>query len=285
MILIVDSGSSKTQWYLCRDNDDPLQRRTEGLNPRFTTDAVFCRCLHEAMGDLDFSGDLFFYGAGCSATATQERYRSLFRQHFPDANIHIEDDMTGACRAMLGYQSGLVGILGTGSNACRYDGHLITNRTISTGYILGDEGSGNHIGRRLWKDYWAGKMPQEMATAFYQYHQLSLTDFLSKLYQQPHANRFLAEAALFAAQHKTDEYIQQVLICCMNDYLSEQVLPLCRKEENNSLALVGSVAACFCNELEKAANNAGIVITQIAADPMHGLVEYHTKSIHSFSNL
>jgi len=279
MILIVDSGSSKTQWYLRCDDGTIVERFTEGLNPHFTTDAFFAQCLHEALGDIQLHGDIHFYGAGCGNEVSRRRYQTLFATHCEGAIIHVDDDMTGACRALLGRKAGLVGILGTGSNACRYDGQCITKRSISTGFILGDEGSGNHIGRCLWKDFWAGRMPADLEADFMRFHHLSLPEFLDYLYQQPGANRFLATAAPFALQHRSDPYMHDLLVRCMKEYLKEQVVSLCKKGEHPTLALTGNVAANFRDELLIAAQDTSITIGQVMAQPMEGLVKYHTREL------
>ena len=277
MKLIVDSGSSKTHWHLQYDDGTAVDRFTEGMNPHFTSDEGFAQCLHEALEEVRFHGDIYFYGAGCGNEVSRRRYQSLFSEHCSDALVHVDDDMTGACRALLGRKAGLVGILGTGSNACRYDGQCITQRSISTGFILGDEGSGNHIGRCLWKDFWAGRMPADLESAFMQFHQLSLPEFLDRLYRQPAANRFLATAAPFALQHRSEPYMHDLLVRCMREYLQEQVVTLCKKGEHPSLSLTGSVAANFKDELTEAAADTNIAIGQVMAQPMEGLISYHTN--------
>ena len=171
MILIADSGSTKTHW-VCLDGEGEHHCTTEGLNPLFAGEEAFVSACGKVCAELLSAADarveeVFFYGAGCGQESSRQRVRQYLEKAFGCGNVSVEGDLLGACRATCGRREGLVGILGTGSNLCYYDGEAIARQRTSTGYILGDEGSGNHIGRRLLKDYLEERMPRDVSNMFH----------------------------------------------------------------------------------------------------------------------
>lgn len=273
MLVIADSGSSTTQWALVSDDGQVAQRTSEGLNPRFTTDDRFLQTVGEVLDGQHEVSHLFFYGAGCGDHVTCSRYTTLLSNLLPHAAIHVESDLIGACLAVR--QAGVVGILGTGSHACFFDGTQVLSQAPSLGYVLGDEGSGNHIGRMLWHAHWHHTMPAHIERAFAQAFPLQLPEFLDNVYRQPHPNRFLAQAAPFASIHKADPFIQQLLLSSFESYLSTVVAPLCDIHNNRCLHLVGSVAWHFRNEVAIAAVKYGLHIDSTLQYPLSRLISYH----------
>ena len=274
-VLIADSGSTKTRWVLTTNPDAVAV--TPGLNPRLTPEADFHAAVRRMLADLPAAAEaseVWFYGAGCGTEDMQARVSAWLRQDLPEATVHVEGDLLGACRATCGHDAGLVGILGTGSNLCYYDGVDIKRRWTSTGYLLGDEGSGNHIGRRLLKDYLEGLMPDDMEACFHMEYPMSHGEFLQHLYEEPYPNRFLASLAPFAARHKGDPYVDTVLAECFDAFLSQVArhhLPATRP-----LHLVGGLTATFAPELEIAVRKAGLTLASLNPDPLEGLLRFHT---------
>lgn len=271
MIVIADSGSTKTQWALLHNNGEQERQSTVGLNPHFTDDATFLSVLKTLHGVGE--GQCFFYGAGCGATAAQQRVARLITTAFPQMEVQVAGDLIGACRATCGNKAGLVGILGTGSNACRYNGTQIVAQVPSVGYILGDEGSGNHIGRRLLKDYLYGTMPQKISQQFHDRYPQSKEEIIEHLYHQPYANRYLASFAPFASEHRKEDYIATLLNEVFNAYFQQQLQPL--YPTNETLHLVGSVAVAFQEHLIPIAAHHGINTSVFTHAPIDGLVGYH----------
>ena len=275
MILIADSGSTKTTWAFICNGQLWKCYTSEGLNPLTST----TECIQKTLSEVNVATDgrsvnnIFFYGAGCGTTENQQLVHSQLQSVFPVAKIQVESDLLGACRALGGDKEGLVGILGTGSNACRYDGRKIINKIPSLGYILGDEGSGNHIGRILLKDYFSRKMPVELQSDFRQHDDLELSTVLEKMYHKANPNRYLAQFAKFALLNRQHEYIQKVLHQAFTDFLTIQVLPLgC-----GTLHLVGSIAHTFKNELRESTLGTHIQIGNIIKEPIEGLILYHSS--------
>ena len=275
MILIADSGSTKTTWMEAESGNKVI---TGGLNPHFTTDEQFlvaCSTVRNAFHLSSFTFHLFFYGSGCGSEQQRERVAALLFKAFGTSDIHVETDMLGACRAVCGRDNGLVGILGTGSNACYYDGDGIALQSVSTGYILGDHGSANHVGRRLLQDYLTGLMPRNLMGRFHETYPMTKDDFLEAVYHQPNGNRFLASLAKFAVEHIEDDYCSSEILVSLYEWYSYQLEGLQRLSCCDRLSLVGGFAARISPLLDIVAKEKGLEIVKVAADPIEGLREYH----------
>ena len=188
-------------------------------------------------------------------------------------DVQVEGDLLGACRATCGYSHGWVGILGTGSNLCFYDGTVITRQRVSTGFILGDEGSGNHIGRRLLKDYLEERMPISLSVMFHDTYPMTTDQFIDRIYRQPHPNRFLASLASFAAEHQQEPYVAAVLDECFGSFFDQ--LETFGGPQSIPLHLVGGITQSFAHPLSQAAEYRGITLGKTIGDPMAGLVALH----------
>ena len=276
MILLADSGSTKTMWMAVESGNKIV---TEGLNPHFTTDEAFlaaCSTVRNAFHLSSFTFHLFFYGSGCGSEQQRERVASLLFKAFGTSDVHVETDLLGACRAICGDQPGLVGILGTGSNACYYDGKGIVYQAVSTGYILGDEGSANHVGRQLLQDYLSGCMPEEVSDMFHDTYPQTKEEFLEAVYHQPNANRFLASLARFVLEHQDDDYCSMLIEDSLDDWYIYQLEDLWLKSGCDDLYLVGGFAARIDKMLlDNFAQDHDLVLKEVVGDPIDGLREYH----------
>ena len=283
MTLIADSGSTKTRWAFIAP-DGVRTTTSEGLNPRLTDAARIGEVLRAIESTLiapdEECRNVYFYGAGCGTPQMQQTMAEQLAKCFPDATIEVAGDLLGACRATCGNEPGLVGILGTGSNLCYYDGSRIARQIVSTGYILGDEGSGNHIGRMLLKDYLMGYLPWHLSTLFHERYPYSTDEFLDHLYHQPCPNRFLASLAPFAAEHRQDEYIAEILDDCFSTFLGQlrhfvDLGPL-------PLHLVGGLVDDFAAPIRAAADKNSrcckyFHLATLIKDPIDNLVRYHSE--------
>ncbi len=277
MFLIADSGSTKTHW-CCVSDGQPAEAVTPGLNPRQTDRDTFLLTLpqaRQALGLTDEPTHLYFYGAGCGTPEMCDHVRQLLSTAFPATTLQVAGDLLGACRATCGHTAGRVGILGTGSNLCLYDGTAITRQRFSTGYLLGDEGSGNHLGRRLLKDYLEERMPAHLRERFHDTFPYRHEEFLDRIYRQPCPNRFLASLAPFAAQQRQETYIQTLLEECFSAFFAQ--LDLFADCRNLPLHLMGGLTADFADELRAAAARQGHTIASMTRDPMDGLLHYHSR--------
>lgn len=275
MIIVVDSGSTKARW-VWMSQGARSETVTQGLNPRLTDDetmrAVFAQVRQQLPEAVEA---LYFYGAGCGTDAVQQRMRELLAVAFDKALISVEGDLLGACRAASGNMAGLVGIVGTGSNLCYYDGRKIARQRVSTGFILGDEGSGNHVGRRLLKDYLEERMPKRVSDLFHDEYGYTTDQFIDRIYRQPYPNRFLASLVPFAARHREEEYISQVLEECFGAFFGQ--IDYFEDYRQLPLHLVGGMTATFELELRLAAAHRGIILGQLVPDPSGPLLHYHLE--------
>ena len=275
MTIIADSGSTKTTWMEVGSGNRVV---TEGLNPHFTSDEAFlaaCNYVRQQFSILNSQFSIFFYGAGCGSEAHRERVGQLLKEAFGIDDVEVETDMLGACRAVCGDKVGLVGILGTGSNACYYDGRKIEYQSLSTGYILGDHGSANHIGRRLLQDYISDIMPSNLIPKFHEAFPMSYEEFMDAVYHQPNPNRFLASLARFAVEHINDAYCSSEIIINLYEWYNYQLDNLRNVSRCDVLNLVGGFAARIRPLLDIVAKDKGLTINNIVADPIEGLRKFH----------
>lgn len=271
MKLIADSGSTKTTWALLDGQGLVSMYDSIGLNPRTTDDGWISRTMHDValwVGNR-LVDEVFFYGAGCGTKEARETMACYINERFAWANVHVDSDLMGACVATLGENEGLVGILGTGSNACYFDGKQITQRVPSLGFILGDEGSGNHIGRMLVKAYFEGSMPEELRQVFSQEYDLDYNHVISHLYSQSRPNAYLASFAPFASQNRSNTFIASLLRECFTGYFEHIVSPLGRGQ----LCMVGSVAWNFQEEIREVADSKRYTLDRVLRSPIEGIVK------------
>lgn len=277
MTIIADSGSTKTTWMEVETGKTVL---TEGLNPHFSSEEQFmaaCVAVRQNFQLSAFNCQLFFYGAGCGLPAQREKVASWLAKAFGTSDVHVETDMLAACRATAGGQPGLVGILGTGSNACYYDGQRITHQAFSTGYILGDHGSANHIGRLILHNYLCDTMPPPLDERFKAFCPMTKQELMDAVYHQPNANRFLASLAPFVVQNSRFGYCYAMIANSLDQWYHYQLMNICNKTNCRELSVVGGFAATIKTPLHHMAEDNDLVIRKIMADPIEGLRRYHRK--------
>jgi len=282
MILIADSGSTKTDWRFIDDNAHIFPFSTLGFNPYFQSSAEIASVLgadlkplllpHLGQGLLH----IFFYGAGCGNEKNSGIVRAALETQFPGALITIHSDMLAAAHALCGQSAGLVAILGTGMNSALYDGkHLVTQQP-SLGYILGDEGSGAHLGKLLLADYLNREMPEDMRLRFESRFHLSKDAILEKLYKEPYPNRFLASFSLFIYQNIVQQYCVDLVAGAFRRFFD---LHICKYPEHQKLKLScsGSVAFWYSNILRRVAEEKGVMLDKVVETPIAGLSLYHLE--------
>lgn len=274
MILLADSGATKTDWLLYSENVKQ-NIRTIGINPFHQSTVEIREVVDQQLLPSLPSGcsiqSIYFYGSGCNKEKKQYVEEPL-ASVFPNANINVDSDLLGAARALLGRQVGIACILGTGSNSCLYDGEDIIKNVASLGYILGDEGSGAVLGKRLAADCLKHLLPEHLCTKFYQRFNLTPALILEKVYRQPQANRFLASLAPFIGENKQEPAIHQLLIGCFSDFFERSISQYGR---DLSVNFVGSVAFYCQEELAEVADKFHYSIGKIIQNPIDELASYH----------
>lgn len=276
MIIIADSGSTKTDWCLGKTRTNNSIVRTEGINPVHQSADEIKRTIAGALvpqlNDCAKVTDIYFYGAGCIPEKT-DIVRIALLQSFPQAHILVESDLLGAARALCGTRAGIACILGTGSNSCAYDGTQITAHVSPLGYILGDEGSGATLGRRLAGDCLKHQLPDDLCRAFLETYDLTPAMILDKVYRQPLANRFLASLVPFLFTHRHRTEIHRLLVSCFTDFFTRNVMQY--EYAHTLVHFAGSIAYYFQDEVKEAAQALEIHIGKMLKSPMEGLMDYH----------
>lgn len=279
MILIADSGSTKTDWSLITPNE--IKRfQTIGLNPyHINTDEIISELQLNLVPNIDNQAikKTFFYGAGCSLDSKKDTIYNALNQIFPNTTISIWHDLLAACRGLHPEGNGMTGILGTGSNVCIYEKGRITKGINSLGYILGDEGGGVYMGKLCIKSWLQNKMPSELAQDFSESYQLQTADILDSIYKKAQPNRYLAQFSKFLKKHEKHPFSQKLIMQNFDDWFENQVKSL-ENYECHSLSCIGSIAENFKPQLIESANKHGIVINTIEKGPMDGLIQYHLQT-------
>lgn len=302
MTLICDCGSTKAEWVVLNDGNVVKRFITNGFNPNFTDGETIKSIISEANDVVDNEevSRVFFYGSGCGSEANKIKVSMLFAMVFKINDIEVFPDTLGACHALFGNNPGIACILGTGSNACVYDGEKITETVASLGFMIGDEGSGCHIGKRIVHDYFLGLMPEDLRNKFDEKYHLDRETFLKRVYQGEQPSRFLAEFARFAAENIENEYIKIVVGDCFEGFLNSsfrlkrnevkcngEILGLRElsdtkenggfldKLEMTPIGFVGSIAYVFQDILLQVLSNHHINCSKILKNPMDGLIEYY----------
>lgn len=276
MIIIADSGSTKTDWCLGSTKDDCRIVQTGGINPFHQSldeiGQVIASTLVPQLGDTTGFTDIHFYGAGCIPEKAGVVKQALL-QSFPQASISVESDLLGAAHALCGKSAGIACILGTGSNSCAYDGEKITAHISPLGYILGDEGSGAVLGKRLAGDCLKHQLPEDLCLQFLEEYQLTPALILDKVYRQPLANRFLASLTPFLRAHRHRPEIHALLLSCFNDFFRRNVMHY--QYRDVPAHFTGSIAYYFSEEVIEAAQALDISTGTVLKSPMEGLTDYH----------
>jgi glucosamine kinase len=283
MILIADSGSTKTDWRLI-DNAKKIHQFTmQGINPYFQTKEQISEIIKtEFLPQLTARNShhisqLFFYGAGCGTDSKKEIVKTALSENFSSAVVEVNSDLLAAARALCGSEPGIAAILGTGSNTCYYDGKNIVKNRASLGFILGDEGSGAHIGKTFIQAYLNKEMPVALATRFFERFKLSKDDILDAVYKKPMPNRFLASFSLFIYQNLKEQYVVDLVATCFEQFFN---IHICKYENHKAIPLscVGSVAFYYSNIFRAVALKKGVVIDKIIETPIAGLTLFHLDS-------
>jgi N-acetylglucosamine kinase-like BadF-type ATPase len=282
MILIADSGSTKTDWVLT-DKKNRSSYRTIGYNPYFIdTNRIFdsvSSTLSPAL-DADSVEKIYFYGAGCSNDENIDIVKKALEKCFKNSRVWVGHDMLAAARALLGRNEGFAAILGTGSNTCIYDGKQVTKNIDSLGYLLGDEGSGSYIGKKIIRDYLRGFLPPDLESKFKEKYRLKDSDIYDTLYNRPLPNRFLAGFCEFAYENKDHGHIRRIVDVSFSDFFRHLVI---RYEgyEKHTFNCIGAVAHSFKNILEDVALRYDMQCGRILRSPIEDLVGFHIREEES----
>ncbi len=277
MILVADSGSSKTDWLLSQPEQSPQEFRTPGLNPYFLTDKEIVKVLQEKAKDLIAYGnqvtEIYFFGAGCSSPDRHEIVSNALSVLFPKAYISVDSDLLGSAYATCGHEKGLCCVLGTGSNISFFDGEEIHSGQHGLGFVLGDEGSGTWFGKALITDFLYGNMPDDINFKFDKTYGLTKEIVVSNVYQKPRANTYLASFTRFLNVIRRTDYAQTLLKKGLLEFIETNIksYPQYHKYKCN---FVGSIAYVYADELKALCEANNIKVGKIIRQPIHDLLDF-----------
>jgi N-acetylglucosamine kinase-like BadF-type ATPase len=278
MILIADSGSTKTEWALIEKTNKILEFKTIGLNPVFvSTDIIVTEINKTKITEYKKNiNQVFFYGAGCSTKNRKLIVAKALENIFVNAEIIVESDLLGAAISQFGETDGIIGILGTGSNTGIYKHNKIVENISSLGYILGDEGSGAVIGKAFIKLYLNNELPSNISSDFYNKFNLKVDDIITKIYKEPFPNRFLASFMPFVYDYRNNKTIKNMLYNSFGDFFNKTILKY-NNYQNYELKLIGSIAFYFNDIIREVCVSKSINLTLISKSPLKGLISYYTN--------
>ncbi len=298
MILIADSGSTKTDWTLLLSSSEENTNKviatfkTQGITPIHQTAAdirqilgqelmsqlsTFPRAHLVSMGVLDTSlvqhACVCFYGSGCTP-AHVPMMKQVLSEVLSPKDVEVHSDLMAAARALCGHDAGIACILGTGANSCLYDGEQIVQNTPALGYILGDEGSGSVLGRLFLNAIFKNPKMANLRDKFLEETKQTQADIIKKVYNEPMANRYLASTSTFIIEHLDNPTLRQLVIGNFRQFFRSNIDPYNRKDL--PVHFVGSMAFHYRSQLEEAAKLEGYTIGQTLQSPMEGLIKYHS---------
>ncbi len=279
MIAVIDSGSTKADWKFLSPNAYPISITTMGFNPYYHDESIILPKIKSAfdgqIAPLELT-KIFYYGAGCSDPQRNKIIANALKKYFTEAEIHVEHDILACALATCRDQPGISCILGTGSNSCLFDGKKIIDNVPNLAYILGDEGSGGHLGKLLIQSYFYREFPIDIKNNFEEAYGNDRQVFLDNIYIKPNANVYLASFARFLSEHKDHIYIQSLVNRAFTEFIKRHV----RKYPDHTVLpihFIGSVAYHFGDilkmVLEERSLNLGIIIKK----PIDNLVQYHIE--------
>ena len=275
MILIADSGSTKTAWTLVEKADNVI--KTDGINPVFMNSGCVEEILRSQLlpqlGEQAIVTEIYFYGAGCASAEKNNLVKQALQNVFGNIKIEIASDLLGAARGLCKHQSGIACIMGTGSNSCLYENGNISWNVPALGFILGDEGSGAVLGKLLMGNLFKNQLPDVVKQDFEQTYGLTMMDVIEKVYRTPLPNRFLASFGPFISKHINQPAVYNMVYGALENFIERNV----KQYPYTTLPVyfTGSIAFYFANILHLLADKHGFTIGRIDQDPLQGLVEFH----------
>lgn len=276
MILIADSGSTKTDWCMVENGETILRFKTKGINPFFQTEGEIQKEIETGLlpglNGIQPAA-IYFYGAGCAFPEKNEMIRRAINRYLP-ASVEVGSDLLAAARALCGNRPGIACILGTGSNSCQYDGKEIVKSISPLGFILGDEGSGAVLGKLLIGDVLKDQLPAALKDQFLAEYALTPALIMDRVYRQPFPNRFLAGFSPFISAHLDEPAIWELATRSFMAFFTRNVMQYDYLEL--PVHFVGSVAWHYQIMLKDIAFNLGIRPGTIIQSPMDGLIAYHS---------
>jgi N-acetylglucosamine kinase-like BadF-type ATPase len=279
--LIVDSGSTKTDWCYLDKGNKPVYIKTSGINPYLQKPEDISSMLvreipiHEPAKAVD---SINYFGAGAASKEKKAELKAILSAHFEVDKVEVDSDLMAAARALCGETKGIVSILGTGSSSCYYDGKKIAEQQPSLGYLAGDEGSGNYIGKRILQYYAYGTFDDELKVGFEMRFGSDIRAIINNLYHSPYPNRYLASFVPLLHENRGHYMVENIIEDCINEFFHHSLLKY-RQSWKKPLYFSGSVAYGFKDVIESLCHQYELELGLVVKSPMEGLVKYYSDHL------
>ena len=275
--LIADSGSTKCEWVLL-NNGRSKTLFTQGISPYFlNTEQIVLLLQQELLKKIKVPvEEVFFYGTGLSNPANVKLLTKALKTSFSGAKIEVQTDLFAAARALCGNEKGIAAILGTGSNSCYYNGKRIVKNSPGLGYVLGDEGSGAYLGKKVIQYYLYKTFDEDLNYRFEQRFETSPHEILDHVYKQPLPNRYLASFAIFLAENRGHYMIENIVEDGLNDFFFTHLYKY-KESWTMPIHFIGSIAFGFKDVLKELCGTYELELGRVLKNPMEGLVKFHRR--------
>jgi N-acetylglucosamine kinase-like BadF-type ATPase len=275
--LIADSGSTKAEWCLI-DGKKKKTFITQGLSPYFFTSEQIQKIIEQELKSK-MKGiepdEIFFYGTGCSNPDNRKLVKKAIHKNFAAAAISVDHDLMGAAKALCGNDKGIACILGTGSNSCYYNGKRIVKNSPGLGYVLGDEGSGAYLGKKVVQYFLYNTFDADLMDRFVAKFNTDSYEILESVYKKPLPNRYLASFAIFLAENRGHYMVENIIEDGFNDFFFNHLYKY-RESWTLPINFIGSVAYGFRDVLKEMCNSYELQLGKVLQKPMDGLLKYHS---------
>lgn len=276
--LIADSGSTKAEWCLL-NGKRKTTFYTSGISPYFlSSEAIqdlLVTSLKNKMKNIE-PDEIYYYGTGCSNPNNVKIVKTALRAVFTKAKISVDHDLMGAAKALCGNKKGVACILGTGSNSCYYDGKKIVKNSPGLGYILGDEGSGAYLGKKVVQYYLYNTFDPDLMDRFNAKYHTNANEILEAVYKKPLPNRYLAGFVSFLTENRKHFMIENIIEDGFNDFFFNHVYKY-KQSWTMPVNFIGSVAFGFKDVLQQICNTYELQLGKVLRNPMEGLIKFHSQ--------
>lgn len=275
--LIADSGATKCEWCVLENGKKKKTIYTQGISPYFLSGPQIISLLEkELLPKLKniTVQEIYFYGTGLGNPNNVKIVKAVFKKLFPKSKTEVQNDLLAAARALCGKSKGIASILGTGANSCFYNGKKIVKNSPGLGYILGDEGSGAYLGKKVVQYYLYNTYDEELKARFEKRFMVTPMEILENVYKKPLANRYLASYAIFLAENRGHYMIENIIEDGLNDFFFTHLYKY-RESWTHPIHFVGSIAFGFKDVLKELCSTYELELGRVLKAPMQGLIEYH----------
>ena len=274
--LIADSGATKTEWCLLNGSKKTIFI-TQGMSPYFISpeqmENILVQEVQPKLKRIQIQ-EVYYYGTGCSNPGNAKSVKNVLTKLFPAAQTEVTHDLMAAAKALCGNEKGIACILGSGSNSCYYNGKKIVKNSPGLGYILGDEGSGAYLGKKVIQYYLYNTFDEDLRSRFDAKFVTNSTEILNAVYKQPLPNRYMASFAIFLAENRGHYMVENIIEDGLNDFFFNHISKY-RESWTLPVHFVGSIAHGFKDVLVDLCKSYELQLGKVMKNPMQGLIEYH----------